>query len=57
MKTIFQQKARVTLDRAGRKDLPPELRSTHPHTHNALDDAIEQAEIFNRLFAWEGPTR
>jgi hypothetical protein len=54
MKTIYQQKAHVTLDRAGRTDLPAELASTRKHTHNALDDAIEQAEIFNRLFAWEG---
>jgi hypothetical protein len=52
MKTIYQQKARVTVDRAGRDDLPSELRSARAHTHNALDDAIEQAEIFNRLFAW-----
>lgn len=57
MKTIYQQKARVTIDQAGRDDLPPELRSAREHTHNALDDAIEQAEIFNRLFAWEGGDR
>jgi hypothetical protein len=49
MKTVYQQKARVTLDRAGRNDLPAELRSSRPHTHNARDDAIEQAEIFNKL--------
>ena len=54
MKTMYQQKARLTLDRAGRTDLPPELASGGRHTHNALDDAIEQAEIFNRLFVWEG---
>jgi hypothetical protein len=54
MKTIYQQKARVPLDRAGRSDLPAGLGSTREHTHNALDDAIEQAEIFNRLFAWKG---
>ena len=47
MKTIYQQKARVTLDEAGRDDLPPELRVIRAHTHNARDDAIEQAEIFN----------
>jgi hypothetical protein len=57
MKTIYQQKARVTIDRAGRNDLPPELRSPREHTHNALDDAVEQAEIFNRLVAWEGGAR
>jgi hypothetical protein len=57
MKTMYQQKARVTLDRAGRSDLPPELASRRRHTHNALDDAVGQAEIFNRLFAWEGAAR
>ena len=54
MKTIYQQKAHVPLDEAGRDDLPSELRSARPHTHNALDDAREQAEIFNNLFLWEG---
>src|SRR5947209_4774787 len=54
MKTMYQQKARVTLDLAGRRELPPELASSRRHTHNALDDAIEQAEIFNRLFIWKG---
>ena len=24
------------------------------HTHNALDDAVEQGEIFAHLFAWSG---
>jgi hypothetical protein len=57
MKTIYQQKARVTMERAGRTDLPPGLRSSREHTHNALDDAVEQADIFNRLFAWEGVAR
>jgi hypothetical protein len=50
MKTMHQQKARVTLDRAGRTDLPPQFSSAWEHTHNGLDDAIEQADIFNRLF-------
>lgn len=54
IKTIYQQKARVTLDQAGRTDLPPELRASRPHTHNACDDAVEQAEIFQKLFVWEG---
>jgi len=54
IKTIYQQKAHVTLAEAGRADLPPALRASRPHTHNARDDAIEQAEIFNKLFVWEG---
>jgi hypothetical protein len=39
----------VTLDQAGREDLPPELVPDRPHTHDTLADAIEQAEIFARL--------
>lgn len=54
IKTIYQQKAHVVLDEAGRSDLPADLRSARPHTNNALDDAREQAEIFNNLFVWEG---
>lgn len=29
--------------------LDPSIRPTAPHTHNALDDAIEQAEIFRNI--------
>ena len=54
IKTIYQQKAGVTVSDAGRGDLPAELRSSREHTHNALDDAIEQAEIFTRVFEWPG---
>ena len=54
IKTIYQQKARVTFDRAGRAQLPAEFSTGRPHTHNALEDAIEQAEIFNRLYVWKG---
>ena len=50
MKTMYQRRAGVTLDRAGREDLPPELIPDRPHTHDALADAIEQAEIFVRLW-------
>lgn len=52
MKTIYQQKANVMVGDAGRDDLPPDLRSSRQHTHNALDDAREQAEIFVKLFRW-----
>jgi hypothetical protein len=55
MKTMYQQKARVTVSNAGRTDLPTGLRASQPHTHNAIDDAIEQAEIFNKLSTWAGP--
>lgn len=57
MKTMYQQKARVPLELAGRRDLPSEIASRREHTHHARDDAVEQAEIFNRLFPWEGIAR
>lgn len=57
IKTMYQQKARVPLSEAGRGDLPEFLRSRREHTHQALDDAIEQAEIFARIFQWPGGER
>jgi hypothetical protein len=54
MKTMFQQKALVVSSHAGKDDLPDELRPRRKHTHHARDDAIEQGELFARLFTWEG---
>jgi hypothetical protein len=52
LKTAFAVKASLPVAAAGRDQLPVELRGTHGHTHNALDDAIDQAEIFGKLFTW-----
>lgn len=54
IKTAFAVKAHLPMSLAGRSKLPEGLRSTRPHSHNALDDAIEQAEIFANIFEWEG---
>jgi hypothetical protein len=54
IKTAFAAKGRMRMSEAGRSRLPPALQSSHPHTHSALDDAIEQAEIFANVFEWEG---
>jgi hypothetical protein len=54
MKTAFALKAHLPIAEAGRSQLTPELRSARVHTHHALDDAIEQAEVFANLFEWEG---
>lgn len=54
MKTAFAVKGRLPVAAAGRNGLVAALRSTRPHTHDALDDAIEQAEIFANLFEWKG---
>ena len=54
LKTAFAVKAHAPVARAGHSHLPSHLQSPRPHTHDALDDAIEQAEIFARIFTWEG---
>ncbi|MGW2424667.1 exonuclease [Streptomyces sp. NPDC001709] len=35
--------------------MPRPLLSRRRHTHHALDDAIEQAELLANLMAWPGP--
>ena len=54
LKTAFAVKAHIPIADAGRSKLTPGLRPEGAHTHNALDDAIEQAEIFANIFEWKG---
>jgi hypothetical protein len=54
IKTAFAVKAGVPISEAGKSKLLPSLRPQNPHTHHALEDAVEQAEIFARVFEWEG---
>lgn len=54
IKTAYAVKAGLPIAGAGRAKLAPELLPEGPHTHHALDDAREQAEIFGRIFEWEG---
>lgn len=54
IKTAYAVKAQVPIAGAGRAKLPKNLLPAAPHTHNALDDALEQAEIFARIFDWDG---
>ena len=54
IKTALAVKAAIPISEAGRSRIDPSLRSAHPHTHNAVDDAISQAEIFANVFEWEG---
>ncbi len=54
VKTAFAVKARIPVASAGRRRLVPRLRSNGIHTHNALDDAVEQAQVFANLFEWDG---
>lgn len=54
VKTAIAVRGRRPIVASGHDRLPAALRSTRPHTHRALDDAIEQADVFARLFAWDG---
>lgn len=54
IKTALSVKGRIPICRAGRARLDPSLGSNRAHTHHAIGDAIEQAEIFANIFEWEG---
>jgi hypothetical protein len=52
LKTLYATKAGVPVGHATKSRMPRALLSDRPHTHNALDDAVEQAELFCNLMAW-----
>jgi hypothetical protein len=54
VKTAYMVKAGTPVARSHRSEMPAELLSDRPHTHNALDDAAEQADVFANLFEWRG---
>lgn len=54
IKTAIAVKAGIPISEAGKSRLHPALISKYKHTHNALDDAREQAEIFANVFEWGG---
>ena len=54
VKTAWAVKAGVPITQASRSRLPGFLRSTHRHSHHAVDDAISQAQIFANVFEWGG---
>lgn len=54
MKTLYSVKAGTPIVKSTKRQMPPHLFSERPHTHNALDDAIEQAELFQNLMLWKG---
>lgn len=56
MKTMYAVKAGVRIGKAVKRRMPAQLLSNRPHTHNALDDAVEQAELFANLMEWPGQT-
>jgi hypothetical protein len=56
LKTMYATKADVPIGAAVKRHMPRHLHSRRQHTHNALDDAIEQADLFANLMRWDGVT-
>jgi hypothetical protein len=56
MKTLYAAKAAVPMGAAVKGRMPEHLLSTRRHSHHALGDAIEQAELFVNLMGWSGAT-
>jgi hypothetical protein len=52
MKTLYATKARLPLRAVAKGTMPRELLSRRRHTHHALDDAVEQAELLANLMLW-----
>ena len=52
IRTLYQAIAGTVFDRSGKGSMPQFLRPENPHTHNALDDAVEQGELFANLLGW-----
>lgn len=52
IKTMIAVKRHCRLGEANRDHLPSAIIPLRPRTHNALDDAKEQAELFANLFDW-----
>lgn len=55
LKTLYAARSGVPFAGIGKRSMPPELLPDLPHTHHALDDAREQAELFANLWEWAGP--
>ncbi|WP_159028401.1 exonuclease [Kitasatospora sp. MY 5-36] len=56
LKTLYAARAGVPFAGIGKRSMPPGLLPDLPHTHHALDDAREQAELFANLWEWDGAT-
>lgn len=54
IKTALSVKTGRPIASSGRSRVPEHLMPQSKHTHHALDDAIEQAEIFANIFEWRG---
>lgn len=52
IRTLYQARALEPFDASSKDSMPRWLRPEAEHTHNAAEDAAEQAELFANLFEW-----
>lgn len=52
LKSVYAVKADVPVSGTGKRLMPRRLLSTRRHTHHALDDAVEQADLGANLLEW-----
>lgn len=53
-KSLYSAKAEALISDSVKAKMPRHLFSKLPHTHNALDDAIEQGMLLQNLVRWDG---
>ncbi|MBO0828375.1 MAG: exonuclease [Streptosporangiales bacterium] len=52
VKTLYAARARTAISRATKRHMPAAFHPDLPHTHNALDDAVEQAGLLANIMRW-----
>jgi hypothetical protein len=52
IKTEFASKSGELILHASKYNMPKSLKPKLPHTHNALDDAVEQGVLFLNILEW-----
>jgi hypothetical protein len=52
IRTLYHALTGTVFDRSSKEHMPTWLLPSSPHTHNALDDAIEQGELFANVLRW-----
>ncbi len=52
IRSLYIGAAGSTYEESSKSHMPTELLPQAAHTHNALDDAVEQGELFSNLFEW-----
>jgi hypothetical protein len=54
IKSLYAAKANALVINSTKRSMPKSLKSKRAHTHNALDDALEQGDLFCSIMEWAG---